>query len=47
MTYVFAMEQAFLNLRILYVFARHYSDTKMIFSKRFSKVFKWRNDFMK
>ena len=34
---VFAREQAFSNLRILYAFARHYSNTKMNFSKRFPK----------
>ena len=29
----------------LHAFARYCSNTKMNFSKRFSKVFKWLNDF--
>ena len=36
----------FQNLRILHAFVRHFSNTKINFSKRFSKVFKWKNDFM-
>ena len=38
--------RCFQNLRILYAFARYYRNTKMNFSKLFSKVFKWQNDFM-
>ena len=35
----------FQNLRLLHVFARHYSKIKINFSKRFSKDFKRQNDF--
>ena len=35
----------FQNLRILHAFARNKSNTKMNFSNRFSKFFKWQYDF--
>ena len=46
MTQVFALEQVFFKTYECFMLLRYYSDIKNNFPKRFSKVFKWQNDFM-